>query len=114
MSGDANPLSGERMVRNNDVFRRANERIDSVAREYDIRVRVPFICECAESACREIVRLTLAQYGEVRSTARWFVTAPGHESVAGAMVDVIRVGDGYVIVEALGDAGDVAERLADR
>src|SRR3954468_14706361 len=39
---------------------------------------IPFICECAEERCSELVRLTLEEYEQVRANPRWFINAPGH------------------------------------
>jgi hypothetical protein len=62
---------------------------------------------------REIVRLTLEQYREVRSDPRHFVNVPGHEASAHGWAEVIARTDGYVTVVKIGRAGDIAETLAD-
>ena len=75
---------------------------------------MPFICECAEPSCREVVRLTLAAYREVRGDPRHFVNVPGHQVAAGAAGRVVAQHDGYVVVEKIGYAGQVAEELDTR
>ncbi|MDX6476852.1 MAG: hypothetical protein QOH95_2363 [Gaiellaceae bacterium] len=72
--------------------------------------RVPFICECADRACTEIVRLSLEEYEELRRHPRRFFNAPGHEALsveAGAGV-VVGTEDGYVVVDKVDLAGDIA------
>lgn len=106
------PTTAERMARNDAVFRDANERIRAAAEGHDLDPgRVPFICECADPGCREIVRLTLAEYQEVRENHRCFLNVPGHEAAEGN-AEVVSGGDRYVIVEKVGEAGAVAEELA--
>ena len=105
----------ERVARNNATFRAANERIRAAAETFDTTVeRVPFICECADERCVEIVRLGLGEYGEMRSNPRWFVNVPGHQAAAGGWVDVVASRDGYVIVEMVGRAGELVEELRGR
>jgi hypothetical protein len=55
-------LVEERIALNNATFRNANERISAAAGVYDVDMPVPFICECADRACSEILRLELDEY----------------------------------------------------
>jgi hypothetical protein len=78
--------------------------------------QVPFICECADERCTEIVRLSLDGYEDVRSHPRRFFNAPGHEALsvgAGAAV-VVEELPGYVLVDKIDIAGEVAEQRYDR
>jgi hypothetical protein len=77
---------------------------------------VPFLCECADERCTEIVRLSLEGYEDVRSHPRRFFNAPGHEQLsvrAGAAVVVEKL-PGYVLVEKINIAGKVAEQRHDQ
>lgn len=103
-------LTDERIARNNATFRDANEHIGAAAGIYGIDSPVPFICECGDARCSEIVRLTLEEYNEVRADSRHFLHVPGHEGTA----QIVARRDGYVIVEKLGRAGDIAEALDER
>jgi hypothetical protein len=102
-------LHAERMAENEAVFRDANERIQSRARELDFPHTVPFLCECGDPACHEIVRLRLEAFESVRDEPTYFFVSPGHESVSGASGRVIESHDGFVVVEKIGVAGEVAE-----
>ena len=106
-------LTEERIARNNTTFRDANEHISAAAGVYGIDSPVPFICECADARCSEIVRLTLEEYEEIRAHSRHFLHVPGHEDAAGA-AQVVARRDGYVIVEKLGRAGEIVEALDER
>jgi hypothetical protein len=110
---DSESLTAERIARNDSIFREANERIRDAAQSHGIDGPIPFICECAEPRCRELVRLTLTQYADVRRDPRRFFVMPGHEAVAGRFAERVGSGGGYHVVEKQGLAGQVAEELAD-
>jgi hypothetical protein len=98
----------ERIVRNNYTFREANEQIRSRADEYDAPIeRIPFLCECPVPSCAEVLRLTMAEYSDVRAHPDHFFTVPGHEQADAAVGHVVSREDGYVVVEK---DKDVAEQ----
>lgn len=89
-----------RIVKNNRTFREANERIRERAEEYDAPLeRIPFLCECPRPDCVQIVRLTMAEYSNVRANPVHFFTAPGHEADEKPVGRVVANRDAYVIVE---------------
>ena len=104
----------DRIARNQATFRAANERIGAAAGVYDVATPVPFICECADPTCTEVVRLELDQYEEIRSDSRRFLNVPGHQKAAQAVSVVVEERNGYVIVEKMGHAGEIAEALDER
>lgn len=106
------PTTAERIGRNDALFREANERIAEAAVRYGAEGRVPFICECAEPTCREIVRLTLDEYREVRTNPRHFMNAIGHHVAARGWAEVIAQSDRHSVVRKIGRAGDVAAAFA--
>jgi hypothetical protein len=107
-------LMAERIARNQATFRDANERIGAAAGVYEVETPVPFICECADPTCSEIVRLLLVQYEEIRSDPRRFLNVPGHQAAAQGAAVVVEERDGYTIVEKVGLAGEIAEALDER
>lgn len=109
--GDMDRSLEERIARNDATFREANERINAAAGAYDMEGPVPFLCECADPTCVEIVRLELDQYEEIRADSRHFLNVPGHQRAAQGAAVVVAERDGYVIVEKIGHAGDVVEGL---
>jgi hypothetical protein len=97
------------MAANEATFREANERIQGRARELEFPDPVPFLCECGEPNCREIVRLTLEEYeGVRRGGGACFFVVPGHEQVAGPNGRVCEHHDQFVVVEKVGKAAEVA------
>jgi hypothetical protein len=97
----------ERIVRNNYTFREANEQIRTKADEYNAPIeRIPFLCECPVPACTEVLRLTLAEYADVRANPAHFFTAPGHEQADAAVGHVVSRGSDYVVVEKDAQTGE--------
>jgi hypothetical protein len=98
--------SEERAARNEVLFRDANEKLGQKRQELDIDGRTPFLCECADPECVELIRLSLEQYERVRGHASWFVLTAGHDEPDAEQVE--DHGD-YVIVEKVGVARRIAE-----
>ena len=109
MSEPAVDLTAERVAKNDATFRRANDRIRAAAEEHDISEGIPFVCECANPECRELLRMRLDEYHEVRSDPRTFLNVPGHHVFALGHARVIAERDGYVIAEKIGIAGEIVE-----
>jgi hypothetical protein len=105
----------ERIARNDAMFRDANERIEGVARDLGVNGGpLPFICECADTSCVEIVLLERDKYAAIRANPRRFLVLPGHEATADDAAKVVESHDGYAVVEKIGHAGEVAEQLNTR
>jgi len=107
-------VDDEQVARNDAIFRDANERIERAAVKFADLDVVPFICECAEPTCRDVVRLPLAEYERVREHSTWFVVVPGHEASAGSSAEVVESNDDYHVVEKVGRAAEVAAELDPR
>jgi hypothetical protein len=104
-------MDAEQVARNDAIFREANEHIEQVAQKFGHAGQVPFICECPQPDCREIVPLTIAQYEHVRARPMTFLVVAGHEDVAPDLEDVVERGEGFVIIEKVGEAAEVLEEL---
>ena len=86
----------ERKAANEAVFRVANDDIQKRARELELTEnRVPFLCECSEESCKEIVLLSADDYERIRSLKDHFFLSPGHEN--GSEI-VVERHDGYWLV----------------
>jgi hypothetical protein len=108
-------LTQERIAENQVSFRKANERIEATADQMNLAGRVPFICECSDLACMEIVRLDFDEYEDVRQHPRRFFTVPGHAEAA-VQVGAARVAKrlpGYTLVDKINLAGEIAEQRYD-
>ena len=70
----------ERRARNEVTFRAANERIARKAAALGAGDQpVPFLCECPQPTCTDLVFLSLDEYTEIRAHPRQFLARPGHE-----------------------------------
>jgi hypothetical protein len=98
------------MAENEAIFRDTNERIERRARELDFSEAVPFLCECGQPECRQLLRLTLDQYEAVRGNGTHFFVVPGHESAVDSAARVVERHDAYLVLEKTGIAGEVASR----
>jgi hypothetical protein len=100
----------ERVAENEVIFRRANEEIEEVAEKLDesLTIRlIPFLCECADRRCTQIIRLSLREYEDVRASPRRFAIVSGHEMTL-ENEQVIARSDRFTIVEKVGEGGRVA------
>jgi hypothetical protein len=104
-------LSAERIGRNDAIFRNANENISNFAEYAGFEAPVPFICECADPTCADIVPMTLQEYAAVRESPTTFLNVPGHEASAQGWGQVIDKHENYVVVAKIGPAAEVAEQL---
>lgn len=103
-------LTAERVARNQSTFRDANEKIVAAAGEIGVSQHaVPFICECAETSCTQVLLIDLAEYSAVRRHPRRFLHATGHHDDVGFVVEMH---GNYIVVEKTGLAGEIAEELA--
>ena len=106
--------NAERVAENDAAFRVANEAIRAKAGEWEMDGLLPAICECADTSCTKVLHLTTGDYEEVRANSRWFINAPGHHVNAQGWVTVVGEREGYVIVEKIGEAGEIVEELDPR
>lgn len=92
------------------VFRNANDTIQASADRLTIVDGIPFICECPDRGCSEIVRLSFDQYDAIRQHPRRFFNVTGHEqtSVEAGAERIVAVAENLTIVEKVGVAGEIA------
>jgi hypothetical protein len=108
----------ERVAANEAKFREANELIrDRVARlALDDGTPVPFVCECADTGCTDVIRLTLRDYEAVRASPHTFAIVPGHEATASETL-VEGVGSGsseFAVVEKKPPGQEITEQTDPR
>jgi hypothetical protein len=105
----------ERTAKNEAVFREVNERIEEVAGRLlsaDSDERFQFVCECSREGCADPIEVSLRAYERVREQPTWFIIVPGHENLE--LERIIERRPAYTVVEKIGEAGEVAERLDPR
>ena len=88
--------AGRAQRANQDVFRRANERLlAAVGDVIDDARPIPFLCECLDPDCRSTVQLSIEEFREVRATDKRYAIVTGHPIMNGERpVDV----DGEVTI----------------
>jgi hypothetical protein len=93
------------------AFRVQNEAIQASADSIPLLGPIPFVCECPNPDCSEIVRLTFDEYDAIRQDPRRFFNVSGHEaaSVAAGAERILLWAGELTIVEKLGIAGDIAD-----
>jgi hypothetical protein len=104
--------SEERKAVNEAIFRDANEKIEAARADLTaVDGRTPFLCECDDASCREIVRLDLAEYEQVRASPTTFLIAPGHPHGSD---EIVAEHEDYLVVEKQGAAARVARETNPR
>jgi hypothetical protein len=104
--------SEEQAALNESAFREANERIAERRAELTaVAGPTPFLCECEDPRCTEIVRLTLAEYEQVRAESTQFMVVPGHPT-NGEATSV--AGDGWVCVRKQGADAEIVRETDPR
>jgi hypothetical protein len=99
----------ERIAHNEAWARSLNERhAERVAPQ---GVRAGFRCECWQSDCVERIPLSGQEWTMVRAEANRFAVAPAH--VAESFEAVLTEYPGFWVIEKFGEAGEIAEELAD-
>jgi hypothetical protein len=96
-----------RLGLNEALFRSINERIEAGTWPSAQSELAAFRCECAALGCNIMLEMTLGEYEAVRLNARHFIVAPGHEVPGVEMI--VRGTETYLVVEKVGDAGEVAD-----
>ena len=101
-----------RAVLTEATFRRANEGIRRAAGEHAIDGLVPFICECSDERCTQVVQLTVHEYARIREQPTWFLVVPGHEDdvLAGTARVAVRH-EAYSVIERLGESARLLAEL---
>jgi hypothetical protein len=103
--------SEERAARNEVMFREANEKISAKGDALDFVGKIPFLCECEEPKCTEVLSLEADEYERARSNPRYFVLSPGHETRGAQPVES---NERFTIVEKTGISGEIAEQTDPR
>jgi hypothetical protein len=103
--------SEEQAARNEVTFRNANEQISAKGEDLGFVGRIPFLCECEEPKCTDVLLLEHDEYERARAHPRHFVLSPGHET-RGA--EPIEQNDRFTIVEKSGISGEIAEETDPR
>jgi hypothetical protein len=104
----------ERLGLNETVFRKLNEQLATLADQFSWGPEEQFdlICECNDATCVERIRLTRAEYEEVRTVNTHFVVFPGHGEPG--IEHVVSSHETYDVVAKVGRAAQTARERAAR
>jgi hypothetical protein len=84
------------LIRTETLFRDVNEAVQVYYRVGE-HTEAQFVCECSDATCVDKVRLTRAEYADVRHHPTRFFIVPGHEE---DLVDrIVETRVGFTIVE---------------
>ena len=116
MSRRDTPLNLKQIGEAQVTFRNTNETIQASADDSTLVQGIPFVCECPDPDCDEIVRLSFDQYEAIRQHPRRFFNVTGHErgSVEAGAERVVAVAHSLTVVEKIGVAGQVAGDASQR
>ena len=104
--------SEEQAARNESIFREANERLAERRAELSaVEGRTPYLCECEDESCTEIVRLTAEDYEAVRADPTHFVIVPDHPTHG---AEIVRSGAGWICVAKAGASGAIVREADPR
>jgi len=98
----------ERAARNEEVFRKVNERIEDGAEQHGVSGALPFHCECGRVACFETIEIPPARYEAIIQERYHFVVLPGHEELR--IEQVVETEPDFLVVEKIGEARDQIDR----
>ena len=96
-----------RLAANEAVFRAGNERIDALLA--DRHGTTPYMCECGDAHCFQMIDLTNDEYEAVRSHPARFAVASGHEDLTAGEV-VVSESSRFTVVEKRGAEAEIVER----
>jgi len=98
----------ERAARNQSLFRVVNERIVELSHRSGDEARPnAYLCECLDTDCSASIELPYDEYQRLREHGSRFFVLPGHED--SDVEDVVETTPGYVVVDKVGVAGEIAE-----
>jgi hypothetical protein len=90
------------------TFREINEQLAAIGDDGGLR---DVVCECARADCTALVPVTDGEYEAVRADGHHFVVAPSEEHFDQTHERVVVRNDRFWVVEKIGPAADVSERL---
>jgi hypothetical protein len=102
-----------RLGKNEVILRDLHERLEAHDSSPNQRFS-EWVCECADMNCLKPVELSIAEYEMVRAEPTRFVVAPGDEHVTRDIEHVVHREERYWIVEKIGVAAEVSEKLDPR
>ena len=102
-----------RAARNQSLFRAVNEKIREVNEAFaELSGTFTIACECFDTRCVQTLQISDDAYQQVRAHPKRFAVLPGH--VLPDVEEIVEERSGYVVVEKVRAAAEVAEALDPR
>ena len=95
-----------RLVKNEQAFRAYNERRRALEAETD--EQVPFVCECGDSSCLQMVEVTPDEWEDAHHRDDQFVVVPGPEHVFPDIEQIVDRRQSYWVVRKFALPADAA------
>jgi hypothetical protein len=104
----------ERLALNQAIFRVANERMLAWPEQGSWPADEPLsvFCECSHEGCRKKLAVPRPQYEAVRTNARRFLVAPGHNLAR--IERVVTDGGDWIVVEKKDELAELVTRTDPR
>ena len=94
-----------RTAQNELLFRAVNEQILQMTERFRAQLSdIDIVCECAVASCVGTIRITAAEFVQIRREPGTFFVLAGHEDTD--VEDVVGRRDGYVVVRKQAVAAD--------
>ena len=102
-----------RAARNQSLFRAVNEKIREVNEAFaEISGAFAIACECFDTRCVQTLQISDDAYQQIRAHPHRFAVLSGH--VLPDVEEIVEERSGYVVVEKVRVAAEVAEALDPR
>lgn len=102
-----------RAARNQSLFRAVNEKIREVNEAFaEISGTFAIACECFDTRCVQTLQISDDAYRQIRAHPHRFAVLRGH--VLPEVEEIVEERSGYVVVEKVRVAAEVAEALDPR
>jgi hypothetical protein len=99
--------SVKQAAENEVTFRSVNERLEEKAAELELLDQpTPYLCECEDESCTDVLLLRRDEYEDVRAHPRRFVMTPGHQADDD---ETIRDEAEFTVIEKHGEEGELVE-----
>jgi hypothetical protein len=102
---------GDRLARNEAMFRSVNERVEEVVQP-GAEEEIDFLCECGDGGCVEKVTLARQEYEQVRADGAQFAVYPGHEIPD--IEEVVQRSEQFFVVRKHPHEAEIAEETDPR
>ena len=94
---EAKSERAERAARNELLFRAVNEQILQMTERFRAQLSdIDIVCECAVASCVGTIRITAAEFTQMRREEGTFFVLPDHEDPS--VENVVGRRNGYVVV----------------